>query len=145
MKRVVGVLGVVGVVMGISAAAALADVRGDRESAMKGMGGAMGNIGRLIRADTLDADAAKRSADQVAGTAKILVTLFPEGSQANSRAKPDVWSNRAAFTAVANDFSASADKLVAAVQAGDKAQIGAAMQAVGAGCNSCHNQFRTAQ
>ncbi len=145
MKRVVGLLGVVGVMVSLGAATALADARGDRESAMKGMGGAMGNLTRIMRADTFDQAAATRSAEQVATTAKTIASLFPEGSQANSRAKPEIWSNKAAFTTVANDFSASADKLLAATQAGDKAQIGAAMQAVGGGCNTCHNQFRTPQ
>lgn len=141
MKRVVGVLSVVGV-LGLAAAAS-ANTPAQRESAMKGMGGALRSLSQAMRSETVDPAVAGRYAAEVAAVAKSMTSLFPEGAAPDGRARAEVWTNRAAFTALANDFSAQADRLLVAARAGDKAQIGSALQAVGDGCNSCHSQFRS--
>lgn len=140
MKRVVGLWAMVGV-LGL-AAGAWANTPAERESAMKGMGGALRGLTQMMRGEMIDPAAAGRYADAVAATAKAMTAMFPEGARPDGRARPEVWSNRAAFITVANDFAASTDRLAAAARAGDRAQMGAALQAVGDGCNTCHNQFR---
>lgn len=112
---------------------------------MKGIGGAMRMLSQVARADTIDTALATRAAEQVASTAKAMDALFPAGSQANSRTRPELWTNRAAFTAVAADFSTAADRLLVAARAGDKAAMNTAIQEVGNGCNACHYQFRMAR
>jgi cytochrome c556 len=69
--------------------------------------------------------------------------LFPEGSiVGDSEASPAIWENWEAFVAIAEKAEAAALAGKAAAEAGDAAAYGAAIQAIGASCGECHQQFR---
>ena len=70
--------------------------------------------------------------------------MFPVGTESghNTKAKPEVWSDRAGFEKAATDFHAAAVKLVALAEADDKAGFADQFKAVGATCGGCHRQFR---
>jgi len=70
--------------------------------------------------------------------------LFPEGSiVGDSKALPAIWDNWDAFTAIVETGKTAATAGIAAAEAGDAAGYGAALQALGATCGACHQQFRS--
>jgi cytochrome c556 len=96
------------------------------------------------------------SPETVAGNARVLAanatkiaTLFAPntgrdklGSKA-TRAKPDIWQDRAKFDGIAANMVKLAKALEAAARSGDKKKIGAAAGAIGGqGCKACHKAFR---
>lgn len=117
-----------------------------RVANMKAMGGAMGAISKVVKGEANYGPDTVAAAETVLATAKAVPTLFPAGSAVgDSRAKPEIWSDRANFEKGANALAGEAEKLLAAVRTGDKAQIGPALGAAGKVCGSCHDTYRKPQ
>lgn len=72
----------------------------------------------------------------------ILVSLFPSGSTANSRAQPAVWSDAAGFAKAAADFGAAAEQVRVAATANDATAFATAVKAVSDACTACHRTFQ---
>ena len=70
--------------------------------------------------------------------------MFPAGTETahNTKARPEVWSDRAGFEKAAADFEAASVKLAALADADDKAGFAEQFKATGATCGGCHRQFR---
>lgn len=69
--------------------------------------------------------------------------LFPEGSiVGDSEALPAIWENWDAFIAIVETGKQAATDGLAAAEAGDATAYAAAVQALGATCGACHQQFR---
>lgn len=92
-----------------------------------------------------DAAALVRRAERVAFIAAILPEAFPPGSDtgAPTRAKPEIWANRADFDGRMKELSDRAAALVAAARSGDLKEIQPAVGAVGLACKNCHDKYRT--
>ncbi|HTQ13107.1 MAG TPA: cytochrome c [Rhizomicrobium sp.] len=86
-------------------------------------------------------------ANALAKWAKALPTMFPAGTGAGqvsvpTRARPEIWSDRATFEARAADYQAAAAKLAQLAQAGDAAGFGAQLDTVKNACGACHKDFQ---
>ena len=70
--------------------------------------------------------------------------MFPDGTQTgrDTKAKAEIWSDRAGFEKAAADFVAASTKLVALAEADDKAGFAAQFKEVGAACGGCHRPYR---
>ncbi|WP_083545470.1 c-type cytochrome [Sulfitobacter alexandrii] len=70
-------------------------------------------------------------------------TLWIEGTEqgaaADSRAKPEIWSDAEGFAAAFEDLETAAS---AVVGAGDTAAVGAGMGDIGGACKACHEKYR---
>ncbi len=79
--------------------------------------------------------------------ATALPTMFPAGTGPDAipstKAKPEVWSDRAGFEAKAADYQAATARLRDAVAAGDTAAANEAWLATRATCGSCHDAYRS--
>ena len=66
--------------------------------------------------------------------------LYPDGTQTghNTKAKPEVWSDRAGFEKANLAFVAAAEKLEDAAKSGDKAAFASAFTATAQSCGGCH-------
>lgn len=69
--------------------------------------------------------------------------MFPKGSESGheTKAKPDIWTDKAGFDKFANDMAAAAERLAAAAKQNDKAAFAGAFQAVGKSCGGCHKVY----
>ena len=69
---------------------------------------------------------------------------FVEGSDkgGNTRAKPEIWSEKDKFQAAVAKSQDDQNKLVAAVKSGNLDQVKAAVGAVGQSCKACHDSYR---
>jgi cytochrome c556 len=102
---------------------------------VKGKGGSPESVAGNAR--ILAANAAKMSKLFQAGTGRDKL-----GSKA-TRAKPEIWQNRAKFNEIAANMEKLAHALEAAARTGDKKKIGAAAGAMGGqSCKACHKSFR---
>ena len=70
--------------------------------------------------------------------------LFPAGSGGgDSRARPEIWSNRADFEQKAADLRTAAGRLLQRARAGDRPGFATEAITVEAACNACHQAYRT--
>ena len=80
--------------------------------------------------------------------ARALPALFPAGTGpdalgAATKAKAEIWSDRAGFDAKAGDYAVAAARLQDLVAAGDTAGAQAQFTVVRASCQSCHDAYRS--
>ena len=102
-------------------------------SAMKGTIDAGGSVKPLV-------DGAKG----LASWGHAIPAMFPVGTEAghNTKAKPEIWSDRATFEKDAANLAAAADKLLTLAEADDKAGFAAQWKETGGTCGACHRAFR---
>ncbi|MBS0297994.1 MAG: cytochrome c [Proteobacteria bacterium] len=78
--------------------------------------------------------------------AHVLPTAFPAGTGPEAgvptRAKTEVWSDRAGFEKAAAAYATEADKLFELAKANDKAGFTAQLKVVDETCDSCHKVYR---
>ena len=81
----------------------------------------------------------------LADNGAMLGALFPEGgvtTHALSRAKPEIWSDKAGFAARVQAFADATKNLNAIAQRGFNAQTLEALNAVQPTCGGCHMPYR---
>jgi cytochrome c556 len=111
----------------------------DRVELMHHVGDDAKAIGKALKAGT-PADAAAPAEDIAARVPKF-PTLFPPGSTSpESRAKPEIWTDKAKFDGLAKQLAEKASAFAAAAKSGGdvKATSGAMWQT----CKACHDSFR---
>jgi cytochrome c556 len=85
---------------------------------------------------------AQKSADLVAILATVPKNYFGEGTDKDTKAKPEIWAKRADFDAKMDKMIAETGKLPAVVRAGDMAAFKKQVGDVGAACKACHDEYR---
>lgn len=85
---------------------------------------------------------AQRNAELVAILSPIPKEYFGEGTDKDTKAKPEIWTKRADFDAKMDKMVAEAGKLPAVVRAGDMAAFRKQVHDVGAACKACHDDYR---
>ena len=106
-------------------------------------------LAQLRRASDSGDDVKKQgfAAGSLALWAKTLPILFPAGTgmgqtPIESKAKPEIWTNRALFDSRAADYAAATTKLFELSQAGDSAGFAAQLDVVKKTCSACHSDFQ---
>jgi cytochrome c556 len=90
-----------------------------------------------------DAKFAAESASVAAYMSKLPWAAFVDGSdKGNTKAKPDIWAEKAKFIEYSEKMQAEMSKLDAAAKTGNLDSIKAAVGAVGGSCKTCHDAFR---
>ena len=140
------VLGALGVTASysqdVAAGQALVDVR------IKGLKAAGGGMQFLSQYDGSDQGAAAVAAKAIDDAASGLTVWFPEGSGpggagvVKTRAKPEIWANRADFEAKIKAMDDASGVLTNAVAGNDPAVIKVALGDVGKSCKACHETYR---
>ena len=74
----------------------------------------------------------------------IIPTMFPDGTQTgrNTRAKAEIWSDRAGFEKAAANFYQAAEKLETLAEADDKAGFADQFKVTAGACGACHRAYR---
>lgn len=115
-----------------------------RQSAMFMMNHHAARLGAMAQGKVAwDAEVAGANAETLATLAKLPWQAFTAGTdRGDTRAKADVWSDNAKFTASAQKLQDETARLAAAAKAGDQAAMKSAFGEVGRTCKGCHDQFR---
>jgi cytochrome c556 len=120
---------------------AQADVIQKRQDAMKGNSAAAKAIKAAV--ETKDHATVEAKAKDIMGTADKIVSLFPKGSTTGkTKAKPEIWEKSDDFSKAAKNLSKASSDLASAAKAGNDADVGVKVKALGDACGSCHKQFR---
>jgi cytochrome c556 len=106
-----------------------------------------GGIADLMKAGVAAGADVKVYEEAAAGLvklSKVYPQLFPENTQgvANTKAKAEIWSDRAGFEKAAAAFVTASTNLEAAAKSGDKAAFAAAFTAEGQSCGGCHRAYK---
>jgi cytochrome c556 len=144
MKRLLLPVGLLALALGAAgsgAAWAQVDVVAQRKEEMKRSGAHLEAIKKIVEAGEAVDPIAPR-AEEMRGYFATLPALFPAGSTENSKARPEVWSDRAGFEKAASNATAATAKLASLAGGGDKDATAAAFREVGAACGACHRGYR---
>lgn len=87
-------------------------------------------------------DEAARNAEFVALLATVPKSYFGEGTDKDTKAKPEIWTHRADFDAKMDKMVGEAAKLTAATRAGDGPAFRKQVEEVGAACKACHDEYK---
>ena len=90
-------------------------------------------------------DEAVRNAEIVARVAQLPKNFFGEGTDSKAgetRAKPEIWTNRADFDKKMGNMIEETGKLPAAAASGDMGALKKAVQAADDACKACHDDYR---
>ncbi len=116
----------------------------ERQNLMRERGGSFGPMVAVVKGDSSDFAAAAASAAVISANASRIAELFPEGTGqdviSDSRAKPEIWSQRAEFEANARKLAEESAKLVAVAQTEDAQAYAAQFQTLGKACGACHQR-----
>lgn len=111
------------------------------------IGGNFRPLGEVLQGKSpYDAAEAQKRAARLQFLAGLLDESFPDvSSTGDTRAKPEIWSNRADFNSKLKDFQ---DHIAVLTQVASRAdstadQFKAAAGAVGQDCKGCHETYRT--
>jgi cytochrome c556 len=90
-----------------------------------------------------DAKVAAESAVVAEFMSKLPWAGFGAGTdKQESKAKPEIWTNKAKFDDYARKMEAEMSKLATAAKSGNLDSIKVAVSATGGACKSCHDDFR---
>lgn len=90
-----------------------------------------------------DASVAAESAAVAEFMAKLPWAGFGPGTDlGDTKAKPEIWTNRAKFDDYAKKMQAEMSKLTIAAKSGNLDNIKVAVNATGGACKACHDDFR---
>ena len=116
-----------------------------RQSAMSLQGNHMARIFAMVNGQTpFDAKVMNENIEIVALlNTRAQFAAFIDGSdKGNTRAKPEIWTEKDKWNAAVAKSQADVDKLVAAGKTGNLDQIKAALGAVGQSCKNCHDAYQ---
>lgn len=132
-----------GVVLTASLALAADDPIAQRRRLMQDNGRIENKINSLVLGKYFP-DKAIDLMEKLQANMTMFVDLFPAGSETGegTRALPAIWTDGAAFTALAQNFIDKAKAAEAAATQGQD-QFGAAWQNVAPLCTSCHTAYRS--
>jgi cytochrome c556 len=119
-----------------------------RQSAMSLQGNHMARIFAMVNGQTpFDAKVMNENIEIVALlNTRAQFAAFIDGSdKGNTRAKPEIWTEKDKWNAAVAKSQADVDKLVAAGKTGNLDQIKAAAGAVGQSCKACHDAYQKPQ
>ena len=117
-----------------------------RQAAFQLSGAAMGNMRAASEAGA-EISGQAFAARGVARWAKALPGMFPASTRTvtPTRARPEIWANKADFEAKAAAYAAAAERLANAAQRNDRAAFAAELKATGATCAACHDLYQVPQ
>jgi cytochrome c556 len=117
------------------------DVIEKRQKLMKSNSAAAKEIKAAVESKNYATVEAK--AKDIMGNAEKIPSLFPKGStKGKTKAKAEIWENQDDFAKRAKSLSKAAGELAAAAKAGNDAEVGVKVKAMGSTCGACHKQFR---
>jgi len=84
-------------------------------------------------------------ADQLAALTTLDVMRgFKDGSdKGTTRAKPEIWENKADFESKMNDLTSEVEKLQQVANGDDRKAIAAQVGATGKACKACHDEYKS--
>lgn len=114
-----------------------------RRAAYDMMGLGFGDLAAMAQdKKPFNKEEAQHDADLAVAASTVPKRFFPEGSDKDTKAKPEIWQNRADFDSKMDHMIAEVGKLPAVVRSGDMAAFKKQVGETGQACKSCHDKYR---
>lgn len=115
-----------------------------RKSALFVMAQHYGRIGAMASGRApFDAKVAAENAAIAESMSRLPFAAFGEGTdKGDTKALPEIWTERAKFNAAAEKMQGEMSKLAAAAKTGNLDSIKTAFQSTSGSCKACHDDFR---
>ena len=114
-----------------------------RRAAYDMMGYGFGDLAAMAQEKKpFNKEEAEHDADLLVAASTVPRRFFPEGSDKDTKAKPEIWQNRSDFDSKMDHMVAEAGKLPAIVRAGDMAAFKKQVGETGQACKACHDKYR---
>jgi cytochrome c556 len=114
-----------------------------RQAVMKSQGGHMGAAAQILKGKVDFGSDLEYHAAALAASSAGLTKLFPKDSDFGvTRAKPEIWTNRAEFEKASNDAEKAGHAFLAAVKSNDQSGVAKAFSDLAEACKGCHKKFR---
>ena len=114
-----------------------------RRAAYDMMNLGFGDLGAMAQdKKPFNKEEAEHDADLLVAASTVPRRFFPEGSDKDTKAKPEIWQNRADFDSKMDHMIAEAGKLPAVVRSGDMAAFKKQVGETGQACKACHDKYR---
>ena len=127
----------------LAAQSQAAELVKQRKKEMSELSRAFEPLLQVVRGQSDDFDAAIASAETMNVNAQKIIENFPAGTGRDafpeSRAKPEVWTQRAEFEAAAQKLFDESKKLVEAAKSRDLEKFQVQFRAYGEACGACHD------
>lgn len=136
-------IAVVPFISGPTAAATPEEIIAARQANQKRVGDLTGDIKKAMEAGA-SAESQADAVKEIDQRAHLIKGYFPDGTETGgkTKARPEIWTNRAGFDKAADAYVAAFDKLSVLAQAGDTPAFKAQFAEAGATCGACHRDFR---
>jgi cytochrome c556 len=114
-----------------------------RQTAMALTGGAFMDLRSVVAAKG-DVKPLEAPAKAIARWATMIPLVFPAGSDkgGETKALPEIWSDRAGFEKRAREMGEAATKVAVAAKAGDAETVASETKLLGEQCSGCHKAYR---
>ena len=114
-----------------------------RQAALHLQGATMGHMKAAIDRGA-DTQILAYGARGIARWARALPTMFPDRTRGitPTRARPEIWENRADFEAKAAALSEAASQLAAVAESGNREAFAAQFDVTAAACQACHERYQ---
>ena len=114
-----------------------------RQVGMALQAGSFGFIRSVVAAKG-DVKPLEAPAKAIARWAAMIPAVFPAGSDkgGDTKALPEIWSDRAGFEKIAMTMGEAAIRLATAAKAGDADAVALEAKAIGDQCGACHRGYR---
>ena len=114
-----------------------------RQNALFVMAQHFGRVGAMANGRVpFDANVASANAEIVATMAKLPWAGFVPGTDGNTKAKPEIWTEQAKFKESSDKLVAESTKLAAAAKTGNLEALKTAFAATAGTCKACHDAYR---
>ena len=116
-----------------------------RKAQMALVGTYFGDMGAMIKGKKpFDAEQFKTDADRLAAVTRWAGTGFESSKymDSSSKAKPEIWENKAEFDRLMVDLGDHAEKLKLAAASGNMKDSIPVFKAMGDNCGACHKKFK---
>jgi cytochrome c556 len=114
-----------------------------RRAAYDMMNLGFGDLGAMAQdKKPFNKEEAEHDADLLVAASTVPRRFFPEGSDKDTKAKPEIWQNRADFDSKMDHMIAEAGKLPAVVRSGDMVAFKKQVGETGQACKACHDKYR---
>ena len=115
-----------------------------RKNVMKAVGGHTGALFTIVKGGLGEyKDQMLYHAKALHESAKSIPAIYPERTgTGKTRAKTEIWTEREAFIAVADEMAKAAENLIRIAESGEIREFSQALRPLGKSCKDCHDQFR---
>ncbi|WP_099607970.1 c-type cytochrome [Vibrio coralliilyticus] len=115
----------------------------ERQNAFEGIESTSKLVNKTLNGRDTDWSKLENQSQKLANHSQTLLTLFPQGSHVDSKAKPEIWSKPDKFNQLLTQMDQGFQDLYQASQNKDIKMAESGLESAQDTCRSCHRSYRS--